>query len=257
MASAAAPKSFRARVARDGDTELAFTSAQVEAFWSHVAADHYEAANEALEATHVQRFDISVPRLGLPPDGRLLNLWSRQGEAIPFIRRRLPDVELVNAEISQTMLRQSRERFPDETFEACDLQTIGHPDGRFDAILSLETLEHSPSPQRFLREMARVLKPGGQLVLTCPSAVSELHLWVADRFMGNHGEGPHRFPSTRRVKAMLREAGFALALHRATLFVPLELGRLFAPLNRACEWACQWFPACEFGIRQLYDARKA
>lgn len=256
MASSDAPTSFRAGYATDGGTELAFTSEQVEAFWSHVATEHYEAAHEALGATHVQRFDISVPRLDLPADGRLLNLWARQGEAIPFIRRLLPGVELVNAEISQVMLEQSRERFSDETFEACDLQTIGHPDASFDAVLSLEALEHSPSPQRLLREMARVLKPGGQLVLTCPSAVSELHLWFADRFMGNHGEGPHRFPSTRRVKAMMREAGLELRRHKATLFVPLELGRLFRPLNRACEWAFQWFPLNEFGIRQLYEARK-
>jgi SAM-dependent methyltransferase len=242
--------------ARGGAAELAFSSAQVEAFWSAVAEHAYEDAHETLDATHVQRFRISVPRLALPPRGRLLNLWSRQGEAVPFLRERFPDAAMVHAEISRVMLRQARERFPAETFVACDLQAVPCPDASFDAVLSLEMLEHSPSPQRILREIARVLKPGGQLVLTCPSALSEAHLWVADRFLGNHGEGPHRFPSTRCVKRMLRRAGLRLVRHRATLFVPFELGAAVGWLNALCEKLFQWFPATELGIRQLYEARK-
>jgi len=238
------------------DTELSFTSEQVEAFWSSVASHEYDAAHEHLRGTHVQRFAISVPRLSLPPDGKLLNIWSRQGEAIPFIRGRFPHAELVNAESSRVRLRQARARFPDETFIATDLQSIDRPDGAFDAILSLEMLEHSPSPNRILTEMLRVLTPGGQLVLTCPSAVSELHLWFADRFLGNHGEGPHRFASTRTVKSMLKRTGFELVAHRATLFIPGELGAAMQKLNRVCEWLFQWFPINELGIRQLFDARK-
>jgi predicted SAM-dependent methyltransferase len=100
-----------------------------------------------------------------------------------------------------------------------------------------------------------VLKPGGQLVLTCPAAAVEVHLWIADRLLGNHGEGPHRFPSTRLVKSMLGEAGFTLVSHRATLFVPEELGAL-RKINPLLERILQWFPASELGLRQLYDARK-
>ncbi|MFP4056841.1 MAG: class I SAM-dependent methyltransferase [Candidatus Brocadiia bacterium] len=249
-------KSRRASRARNGDAELAFSSDEVEAFWSRVAWEEYEDAHQVVDATHAQRFHISVPRLSLAPTGRLLNLWSRQGEAIPFIRQRFPDAELVNAEISRVMLRQAAERFPRETFVPCDLQSIDRPDDHFGAILSLETLEHSPSPQRLLDEMFRVLEPGGQLVLTCPSVASEVHLWVADHFLGNHGEGPHRFPSTLGVKRMLRRAGFRLVVHRATLFVPAELGGVLGRLNGLCERLLQWFPANELGIRQLYEARK-
>ena len=237
------------------DGELSFSSEEVEAFWSEVATGHYERANKRLHDAHVQRFDISVCRIEIPVDGRLLNVWSRQGEALPYIRARFPNADVENAEISRTMLAQSKERFPLEKFRETDLQSLGYPDDYFDGILSLEMLEHSPSPQRILREMSRVLKPGGQLVLTCPSAVSELHLWIADHFLDNHGEGPHRFPSTRLVKSMLKKAGLALVDHRSTLFVPEELGPVHR-LNPLFEWAFQWFPASELGIRQLYEARK-
>lgn len=237
------------------DTELPFTSDEVEAFWSRIAAHSYEKSNKEFNKTHVQRFEISVPILQLPEDGRLLNLWSRQGEAIPYIRERFPGIELVNAEISSVMLEQARDRFPEEIFVECDLQDICYPDDYFDGILSLEMLEHSPSPQRILEQMFRVIKPGGQLILTCPSKVSEIHLWIADHFFGNHGEGPHQFPSIRRVGKMISQAGFKLSYHKSTLFVPLELG-IISGLNGIFEKFFQWYPINEFGIRQLYEAYK-
>lgn len=50
----------------------------------------------------------------------------------------------------------------------CDITEIPVEDGRFDAILCTEVFEHLPEPQRALHELARVLKPGGRMLLTAP-----------------------------------------------------------------------------------------
>lgn len=50
----------------------------------------------------------------------------------------------------------------------CDAAAIPVPDASFDAILCTEVLEHCPEPIRVVKEMARILKPGGTLILTAP-----------------------------------------------------------------------------------------
>lgn len=49
-----------------------------------------------------------------------------------------------------------------------DIAAIPEPDGSFDAIMCIEVLEHVPYPVDALRELARLLRPGGYLVLTAP-----------------------------------------------------------------------------------------
>ena len=49
-----------------------------------------------------------------------------------------------------------------------DILDIPEPDASFDAVLCTEVLEHLPDPVRALDEMARLLRPGGMLILTAP-----------------------------------------------------------------------------------------
>lgn len=49
-----------------------------------------------------------------------------------------------------------------------DIKAIPVPEASFDAILCTEVLEHVPEPIDALREMSRILKPGGRLFLTAP-----------------------------------------------------------------------------------------
>lgn len=55
-----------------------------------------------------------------------------------------------------------------------DLADLPLPDADFDLVLCTEVLEHVAEPARAVAEIARILRPGGRLVLTVPF-VGELH----------------------------------------------------------------------------------
>ena len=50
----------------------------------------------------------------------------------------------------------------------CDLTDIPVEDGRFDRVLCNQVLEHLPEPGRALRELNRVMRPGGRMFLSVP-----------------------------------------------------------------------------------------
>ncbi len=50
----------------------------------------------------------------------------------------------------------------------CDIASIPEPDASFDAVLCTEVLEHVPDPVVVLTELARLLKPGGKMILSVP-----------------------------------------------------------------------------------------
>lgn len=50
----------------------------------------------------------------------------------------------------------------------CDILDIPTPDGSFDVILCAEVLEHVPEPIKAVHELARILRPGGAMLLTAP-----------------------------------------------------------------------------------------
>jgi ubiquinone/menaquinone biosynthesis C-methylase UbiE len=56
-----------------------------------------------------------------------------------------------------------------------DITAIPAPDASFDAVLCIDVLEHVPEPTHALDEFARLLKPGGILILTAPFA-SNVHM---------------------------------------------------------------------------------
>jgi SAM-dependent methyltransferase len=63
-------------------------------------------------------------------------------------------------------------------FRRADLNTerVPLPDASADAVVSVETIEHLENPRAFMRELARVAKPGSWVVVTTPNQLSFLSL---------------------------------------------------------------------------------
>ena len=82
-----------------------WTDREVEAHWDNVA-EIYVRENERVKGTHDQRFCESIQHLELNPGMKIINITSRDAEASDFILREMPDVQVINAEISQGLINR-------------------------------------------------------------------------------------------------------------------------------------------------------
>lgn len=84
-----------------------------------------------------------------------------------LLRHADPDAVITSFDLSPRMLARARKRLHSGrvTHAVADLTRLPYPDGLFDAVVLGWVLEHLPDPRPGLRELARVLKSGGKLLL--------------------------------------------------------------------------------------------
>ena len=84
-----------------------------------------------------------------------------------ILRRADPEALIAAFDLSNRMLVRARRRLKSSRVYqvAADLTRLPFPDGLFDAVVCGWVLEHLPDPCPGLRELARVLRPGGKLLL--------------------------------------------------------------------------------------------
>jgi SAM-dependent methyltransferase len=82
---------------------------------------------------------------------------------------------VVGIDISQAAVeiaRQTHREAPTFTFDAMDAEALSFADASFDMVLFIDAVEHVKDAEQALRECARVLKPGGRLLLTSANSDS-------------------------------------------------------------------------------------
>ena len=99
-----------------------------------------------------------------------------------------------------------------------DATRLPFDDAVFDRVVTSEVLEHIQDDVAAIRELARVLKPGGVLAATVPAALPEKINWMlSDEYHAPKAVGGHvRIYSATELRAKLTAAGLdVFARHRA------------------------------------------
>jgi len=100
--------------------------------------------------------------------GRILEVGVGTGISLPDYAR---TNRLIGIDISAPMLRKAAERVAEhglhnvEALAVMDAKHLAFPDGAFDVIVAQYVITAVPDPEATLDEFARVLKPGGEIVL--------------------------------------------------------------------------------------------
>jgi phosphatidylethanolamine/phosphatidyl-N-methylethanolamine N-methyltransferase len=100
--------------------------------------------------------------------GRILEVGVGTGISLPDYKR---SNRLVGVDLSVPMLKKARERVAAlglvnvDALAVMDAERLGLPDASFDVVVAQYVITAVPHPEATLDEFARVLKPGGEIVL--------------------------------------------------------------------------------------------
>jgi SAM-dependent methyltransferase len=104
----------------------------------------------------------------LPGPSRILDIGCGRGFTLAALQDRGHEVH--GTQLSPEAAEFARNCLSLEHIEQRDLLEIGYPDGWFDAITIYHVLEHVHDPLVMVREIARILRPGGRLIVEVPHA---------------------------------------------------------------------------------------
>ena len=155
--------------------------------------------------------------------GRTFDLGCGTGSAFPMLRER--EFDVVGIDLSSQMIAVAKQRYADDRgieVSRGDAEFLPFADASFDVVTCLGVFESLPDYIPAVREIARVLRPSGLLVLSVPNRLSPYHAThdVAQATV---------WRAWRGMKSMLRRST------SATVFPPAMPRRLCIPSRLRAE----------------------
>jgi len=208
-----------AGAARSGTLE----EGQVRAMFDRIAGV-YDVMNSVMTAGLHHRWReraVDLARVG--PGSRALDVATGTGDLAIELASRGADV--VGSDFSEGMLDRARQKAPEITWEQGNALALAYPDGEFDAVTVGFGARNFSDLGQGLREMARVVRPGGRVVVleittpTKPPLSTFFSLWF-DRIVPLLGRvtgedqaytylpsSVKRFPGPAELGALMHESG--------------------------------------------------
>lgn len=154
-----------------------------------------------------------LAQAGIRPTDRVFDLGCGTGTLDVLIKERFPQVEIVGFDPDPKALARARKKAAREVltiqFDEGFGDQLPYPEASFDRALSSLMLHHVPAEERLktLREVHRVLKPGGELHLADFEGPKDSKPGFFKRLLLSHAHIKEN--SAANVIAVMKEAGFA------------------------------------------------
>jgi SAM-dependent methyltransferase len=179
---------------------------------------------------------IKIQAAAVPAGARVLDVGAG---SCPY-RADFPHCEYRSQDFSGLRGDQLRHGDYGQIDYICDAADIPVADASFDVVLCTEMLEHVAYPERVVKEFARILKPGGRLILTAPLG-SGLHqepyhyyggftpFWYR-KFLGEAGFADILAEPNGNFFALFSQEAIRFIRLSSPLSLPLPIGLLWLPV---------------------------
>lgn len=133
-------------------------------------ADPYEVEQNLTGAFQRMRWaGTEAAVASLPADGPVIDVGCGQGHLTMRLAQRFPAAEVWGIDLSGHAIAAAATRFPADRLVVGSALDLPFQDGQFAGAVLNNLWEHVTDPVALAREVARVLRPGGWLVLSTPN----------------------------------------------------------------------------------------
>lgn len=193
--------------------------AETRAAYDTVAEDYAALLRDDLATSPYDRamLDVFAEQVALDGGGLVADLGCGPGRIAGYLAGR--GMEVVGLDLSPRMVEVARRDHPGVRFEAGTMAATPFTDGELAGALAWYSVIHTPEERQadLYAEFARVVRPGGRLLLAFQVGEDIVHLTHA---YGHDIDLRTRRQNPEAVKARLRDAGFALLAEFTTQPVP-------------------------------------
>ncbi|HYU79934.1 MAG TPA: class I SAM-dependent methyltransferase [Vicinamibacterales bacterium] len=230
-------------------------------FWSAVGdtfPDLGGAASTAYYRANEER--LLREHLGSVNGRRILktDLWDEAKNTRILFWAAQQGAEIHGIDISGPIASRAKVQSPDRsgTFLVADCRHIPYRSGSFDAVYSMGTIEHFDESPAAVREMWRVLKPGGRAIIGVPNRLDPFLRPLLVRALSAvrlYAYGFEKSYTRGSLRALVTDSGFDVVAETAILFMPGWLRMLdlachvwvsaLTPLTAALVRTCAFFDA--------------
>ncbi len=190
---------------------------------------------------HKEKFDAATSVLDLT-NKKVLDLACGSGGLSRKLKARFPSAAILGVDFNPRAIAYAKKKdkgIKGLSYRTADAQQLPLKDASVDVVIGLDMLDHVPDYNKCLSEIHRVLRPGGDLVLTVENHHS---LWpLVERLWDTFGDGRdygnvhviHFTPPT--FKKAIERHGFEIkryiTIHNINTFFNLVMGWYPKPIN--------------------------
>jgi SAM-dependent methyltransferase len=182
-----------------------------------------------------------IEQLDLPPRSSVLDMGCGRAVSLFWLARRHPDWHLTGVELDPAQAQSARQAvergpWPNMSIVEGKLQDLGEDNSRmltYDLIMAVDVMEHVEDDVGLLREIRRMLTPGGYLILHVPRRQQDQWRWlpIFERYeVHDHVRTGY---TSEGLRQMALAAGFRAVDVRATVGrwgeISFELNNLLWP----------------------------
>lgn len=175
---------------------------------------------EKMNRSNAALYDFALQNLRLAPGESVLEIGFGNGKLFPRLLAQAPDLHITGLDFSAEMLREAQRNNLDTSnlsLVAGSSEQMPFADASFDAVLGVNVIYFWENPAAHLREVRRVLRPGGRFLTAVRSPETMAHLPFVQHGFQLYDEaqwsalllenGFHHIESARQMEPPVRVEG--------------------------------------------------